>query len=201
VSLLFSSGVSTAKEVTDVSGRGVGMDVVKRAIEEAGGLVSVSTESGKGSVFTVRLPKSVTTQILDGFIVEADSQCYVLPMNRIRETVKVQPKEVTTVTGKGKCIRRHGDILPVVDLREALRLPRTNGGDYSLMVTAEAHNRVFAIVVDGVRGVQQIVVRPLEGLEDSVAMLSGGALLGDGSVALIIDADALSPFAVEAVQE
>lgn len=201
VALLFSSGVSTAKTVTDVSGRGVGMDVVKRAIEEAGGLISVDTEPGKGSTFSVRLPKSVTTQILDGFIVEVCEQCYVLPMNRIRETVKVRPDEITTVTGKGRCIKRHGDILPVVDLREALHLPARNGADYSLMVTAEAHRRQFAVVVDGVRGVQQIVVRSLEGLEQGMDMLAGGALLGDGSVALIIDADTLSPFAVETAKE
>lgn len=198
VSLLFSSGVSTAKKVTDVSGRGVGMDVVKRAIEEAGGVINVQTEEGKGSIFAVRLPKSVTTQILDGFIVEAAGQCFVLPMNRIRETVKVQPEEITTVTGKGQCIKRHGVILPVVDLREVLRLSKRNGAEYSLMVTAEAHRRNFAIVVDGVRGVQQIVVRSLEGLENGMELLTGGALLGDGSVALIIDPDVLSPYALEA---
>ncbi len=194
VNLLFSSGVSTAQKVTDVSGRGVGMDVVMRMVDQAGGQISVSTKAGEGSVFQVQLPKSVTTQIMDGFVVIVDNQCYVLAMNRIRETVKIEHNDITVITGRGRCIQRHGMILPVLDMREELGLPhRDMESAYELMVTAEAQRRQFALVVDGVRGVQQIVVRTLEGMSSGAESITGGALLGDGSVALIIDVDKLSP--------
>lgn len=192
VQLLFTSGVSTAKKVTDVSGRGVGMDVVRRAVEEADGRITVDTRQGEGSEFRVSLPKSVTTQIIAGFLVMADHQCYVLPMGRVKETIHVEKDEISTVTGRGRCIVRHGDVIPVVDLRRVLGLP-TNGNNrpQELMVTLESGSRTCAVVIDDVRGVQQVVFRPLDALESRSDLLTGAALMGDGSVALILDADKL----------
>ena len=104
VNMIFSSGVSTAEQITDISGRGVGMDVVRRAIEQAGGNIGVTTEEGLGSTFSISLPKGVTTQIVGGYLVSCGSQTYVLPMDRVRETFRAKEEELKTVSGKGRCV-------------------------------------------------------------------------------------------------
>ena len=192
VSLIFSSGVSTAKEVTDVSGRGVGMDVVKRMIEEAGGAITVSSAPGEGSEFRVQLPKTVTTQIIPGFLVEVNTQCYVLPMDRVHETTKVSKERITTVVGQGECVTLHGTILPVLELWSVLglRKPQTQSNE-RVVVTVEAKKRQFAVVVDNVLGVRKVVLRQIDGLEERSPAIAGGALMGDGSVALVIDVEKL----------
>jgi two-component system, chemotaxis family, sensor kinase CheA len=153
IRLLFSSGVSTAKSITDVSGRGVGMDVVRRMVEDANGQIRITSEPGKGSVFSIQLPKSVTTQIMDGFLVETGENCYVLPMDRIRETMKVARNDLLSVKGKGMCIRHHDMLLPVVDLREALRLdPPDEVPEDVLLVTVNSRTTGFALAIDAVRG-------------------------------------------------
>jgi two-component system, chemotaxis family, sensor kinase CheA len=193
VDLIFSSGVSTAKEVTDVSGRGVGMDVVKRMIEEAGGSIKVSSTPGEGSQFRVHLPKTVTTQIMEGFLVEANEQCYVLPMDKVHETAKGREDARHKVAGQGECITLHGNILPVFALREALGLPEATPEqeEQEVVVTLEANRRLLAMRVDDVLGVRKVVLREIDGLEGRSAAIAGGALMGDGSVALIIDIERL----------
>ncbi len=191
VNFIFSAGVSTAAEVSDVSGRGVGMDVVKSAIESNGGAISVTTESGKGSVFKVTLPKSVTTQIISGFLVEAAGQCYILQMSRVRETLSAHPNEIHSLHERGLCFKRHGELMPMVALRAILGLPEEDPfrNEPRTLVAIEAHKRLFALEVDGLLGVQQVVLRTIEGLDGCSAMIAGGALMGDGSVALVIDTD------------
>jgi two-component system chemotaxis sensor kinase CheA len=190
VNLLFSSGVSTAAAVTDVSGRGVGMDVVRRMIEEAGGRITVSTEAGSGSVFAVHVPKSVTTQIMSGFLVRTGGQVFVLSLDRVRETTKVEKHELESVTGKGRVVKLHGNILPVVSFGESMAINHINGArDFEVLVTVEAFKKEFALSVDDVIGVQQVVRRAIDGLETHTPAITGGALLGDGSVALIVDVE------------
>lgn len=193
IECMFRSGVSTAEEVTDVSGRGVGMDVVKRMIEEAGGKISVSSESGKGSVFEIVLPKSVTTQIMQGFLVEALGQCFVLPMNKIHETSRMDEAEITTLPGEDRCVNRHGKILPLLSLSEALS---TNGACKNepaedIIVTVARRNGQFGMSVDAVLGVQKVVFREINGLDSESDAIVGGALMGDGKVSLILDLDKL----------
>lgn len=192
VSLIFASGLSTADKVTDISGRGVGMDVVKRAVEDAGGAITVSTERGRGSRFAVRLPKGVSTQIISGYLVRVGGHTFVLPLDRVRETFKALPDDVAEVAGSRRLIRRHDQLIPLV------ALPAVFGGGAALIpergcpvVTVQASRRPLALAVDGVVGVQKVVVRPLQGLSDPGLLFSGGALLGDGTVALIIDFDHL----------
>jgi two-component system chemotaxis sensor kinase CheA len=191
VNFIFVSGVSTAKQVTDVSGRGVGMDVVKRMIDDAGGAISIHSERGQGSTFEVTLPKSVTTQIMRGFLVEACNQTYIFSMDKIHETARIDASEINHVADKGRCVVRHGNVLPLVSLRDVLGLPKEDARDQEIVVTVDLRRARFALGVDSVLGVQQVVVRPMEGLTSGSDSIVGGALMGDGSVALIVDLEKL----------
>ncbi len=191
VNLIFSSGLSTAEKVTDVSGRGVGMDVVKRMIEDSGGVITIDTEAGKGSRFTLKLPKSVTTQIMPGYLVEVAGRKYVLPMNKVRETASVAASACKTITGKGRCVVRHGAVLPLVTLRGLFGQVEGEHTDQVIVVTVEAGHERYAVAVDNVLGVQQVVLREIEGLEIDTDLVAGGALMGDGSVALVVNPEVL----------
>ena len=193
IECMFRSGVSTAAEVTDVSGRGVGMDVVKRMIEDAGGKISVSSESGKGSVFQIVLPKSVTTQIMQGFLVESLGQCFVLPMNKVHEASRMDEAEITTLPGEDRCVKRHGKILPLLSLGQALSTVETSNGnaDEDIIVTVARRGGEFGMSVDAVLGVQKVVFREISGLDSDSEAIVGGALMGDGKVSLILDLDKL----------
>lgn len=193
IRLLFSSGVSTAREVTDVSGRGVGMDVVKRQIEEAGGRIKVESTPGQGSLFQIELPQSVTTQILNGYMIRVGGQTYILPMERILETTTYSPEAVHRLLGRGDHVTQHEHITPLVVMHEVLDIRRPHRGidAEQTLVTVESHGRSLALCVDDVLGVQQVVHRRIEGLPMDAPIIAGGALMGDGSVALIIDIDRL----------
>lgn len=191
INLIFSSGVSTSQKVSDVSGRGVGMDVVKKAIEAVGGMIKVSSQPGQGSLFQVVVPKSVTTQIMSGFLVSVSGQIFILPMDRIQETIKVEQHEINTVTVKGRCVIRHGQVLPMLSLADLLEISSSepNKRDYETVVSVTSRSKLFGLSVDEVLGVQKLVSREIEGLGDDIGFVTGGALLGDGSVALILDLD------------
>jgi two-component system chemotaxis sensor kinase CheA len=192
VEFIFQPGVSTAEKVTDVSGRGVGMDVVKRMIDESGGAIHVSSEPGRGSTFQLQLPKSVTTQIMSGFIVRVAGQAFVLPMEKVAEAAKVEREHIRSIEGKGRCVVRHGNVLPLFTLAGLLGLPETAGaGEYELVVTLTLRKKRVGLVIDDVLGVQQVVLRSIEGVAMSADHVSGGALMGDGSIALVLDPEAL----------
>jgi two-component system chemotaxis sensor kinase CheA len=191
VNFLFQSGVSTASEVTDISGRGVGMDVVKRMVEEAGGTIHVSTQRGRGSKFEVVVPKTVTTQIVSGFLVESGRQRFVFPMTKVLETTRLETNHILTVATQGRCFKHHNRVIPLVSMDRLLELDR-NGRhekDYELVVTLAARQGNFGVAVDQVLGVQQVVLRHIRGLTCNSESIAGGALMGDGTVALIIDVD------------
>lgn len=194
VALIFASGVSTAAQVTDISGRGVGLDVVKRAVEDAGGAIQVGTEPGKGTRFQVRLPKGVSTQIITGYLVRAHGHAFVLPLDRVRETFKVLPADLSAIAGGGRVVRRGEQVLPL------LSLPRVFGSSAEVVpaaggpvVVAMVRRRELALAVDAVLGVQKVVLRPLQGLPEEGLLFTAGALLGDGTVALVLDLDRLQP--------
>ncbi len=189
VNLLFAPGVSTAKAVTDVSGRGVGMDVVKRAIESAGGAILCESEAGKGSVFTVRVPRTVATEIMQGFLVKDDGATYVLPMEHIQETVSAEPGDIKTVEERGLCIARHGRLYSVCRLGAAFegRSVAWEHRDRYTLVMIETQGALRAMAVDQVIGIQQVVVRNVEGEIGKPDFVSGGAVMGDGQVAMVVD--------------
>ena len=186
--LIFEPGFSTAEAVTDVSGRGVGMDVVRRNVEALQGSVSVRSEPGKGSVLTVRLP--LTLAILDGLLVQLDSEVYVLPLSSVVETISVQRDYINRLASGGEVVVVRGEVLPVFWLRRVLhtqdspKVAKENGG---LLVIVEEQGHRFALVVDDLLGQQQVVIKSLETNLQKVPGVSGATILGNGRVALILD--------------
>jgi two-component system chemotaxis sensor kinase CheA len=193
VQFLFCSGVSTAQEVTDVSGRGVGMDVVKGMVEEAGGNIQVHSEPGRGTRFEINVPMSVTTQIVPGFLIEAGGQRFVFPMAKVLETVRIDRAAIHSVADRGHCFQHHGRVLTLSSIRRVFEMEHADhdGRDFELVVTLETRQGPFAIAVDHVLGVQKVVLRRIQGLNCRSEAIAGGALMGDGSVALILDVDKL----------
>jgi two-component system chemotaxis sensor kinase CheA len=185
VDLIFASGLSTAAQVSDVSGRGVGMDVVKRNIEDAGGSISVHSEPGKGCAFRIRIPSAVTTQIIAAYVVEEDAALYALPLDWIRESF-ADPGE----PGPARVILRHGAGMPVGDLASALGTRRASPWpERRTVVVVRDGDGSRGWAVDRTMGVRQVVIRPLHRAVrgDAGGCFEGAALLGDGRLALVID--------------
>ena len=187
--LIFAAGVSTAKKVSDVSGRGVGMDVVKHMVEEAGGSISIESKEGKGTRFELCIGKSVTTQIMNGFVIDLKGQCFIVPMEVVGEIVHCDSRRVRSMSGKGEFIEHHGKIIPVVALSFVLGLAGKLDYDpeSQLMVTVRANKQVYALRVDSVIGFQQIVLKKMNLVNVSQDRFVGSALMGDGRVALVMD--------------
>lgn len=184
--LIFRPGFSTADVVSDVSGRGVGMDVVRRNIRELGGTVEVMSTPGQGSVFTIRLP--LTLAILDGQLVGIGSETYILPVISIIESLQVKPEHVNAVAGRAEVYRLRDEYIPIVRLYEIFGIePLSTSLNEGLLVVVEAEGKKIAIFVDELQAQQQVVIKSLETNFKKVQGLSGATILGDGTVALIID--------------
>lgn len=189
-SLIFAPGFSTAEIVTDVSGRGVGMDVVKKNITAMGGTVEIDSAEGYGMSVKVRLP--LTLAIMDGMSVGVGAEVYILPLMSVVESFQVQPGLVKTIGGSGRVIEVRGEYMPVLDLEEVFQVPRAdfeNAG--GIIVVAEAEGGRVALRVDSLLGQQQIVVKNLEANYRRVDDISGATIMGDGRVALILDVGGL----------
>lgn len=184
--LLFQPGFSTADVVSDVSGRGVGMDVVKRNIMALGGGVEVKSVMGEGSTFTIRLP--LTLAILDGQLVRVGDQTYIIPLISIVESLLVNKKNVNKIAGKAELYQLRSDYLPVIRLYETFGIePDNRTLDNGLLVVVEGDGKKGGLLVDELLGQQQVVIKSLETNFRRVEGLSGATILGDGTVALIID--------------
>ena len=184
--LIFAPGFSTADTISDVSGRGVGMDVVRRNIHELGGRVDISSTPGKGSTFTIRLP--LTLAILDGQVVRVGSQIFILPLVSIVESLKVQPKQLSTLVGKAELIRLRQDHIPIVRLHRVFNIePDTHELAGRLLVIVEGDGQRVGLVVDDLLEQQQVVIKSLDTNYRRVGGVSGATILGDGTVALILD--------------
>ncbi|MEO7114408.1 MAG: chemotaxis protein CheW [Caldimonas sp.] len=190
--LIFAPGFSTAEVVTDVSGRGVGMDVVMKNITALGGNVEIESAEGFGMVVRVRLP--LTLAIMDGMSVAVGSECYILPLSSVIESFQVQPDTIRTIGGSGRVVQVRGEYMPVVALDEVFDVPRFGraGGGGAVVVVVEAEGFRAALLVDELLGQQQVVVKNLEANYRRVAGVSGATIMGDGHVALILDAGALA---------
>ncbi|TWI74211.1 two-component system chemotaxis sensor kinase CheA [Desulfobotulus alkaliphilus] len=190
VSLLFRSGVSTAEEVTDISGRGVGMDVVKTSIEQMGGRIAVETTKNQGSVFEIRLPKTVNTQILTGFIVVMEKTRYIFPMESIVRCFAPEEGEIVTIPRKGRCVQDRGDWIRVRRLTECFQPHKEKNRESDLpegiVVVVESDTGRIAVHVDAIEGVQKMVLKEIQGLNMNDNFFAGGALMGDGTVAMIV---------------
>ena len=188
--LVFQPGFSTADALTDVSGRGVGMDVVKSNILALGGAVEVRSAKGAGSTVVVRLP--LTLAILDGMTVAVGEEVFIVPLNMVIESLQPEPGQIRTIAGETRVLRMREDYVPLVNLREQYRLPSAaNTSSSPIAVVVEADGRRMALEVDDLLGQQQVVVKNLETNYRRVPGISGATILGDGRVALIVDASSL----------
>ncbi|MBS1229234.1 MAG: cheA [Proteobacteria bacterium] len=188
--LIFAPGFSTAAQVTDVSGRGVGMDVVKRNIESLGGRVEISSQQGLGTRITIRLP--LTLAILDGLSIGVGEQTFILPLNTIIESFQPQPEQISTISESGRVVHVRGDYLPLLALHQLFHIePRTVDPSQGIVVTLDVDGGKVALWVDALLGQHQVVVKSLERNYRKVRGVSGATIMGDGTVALILDAAAL----------
>lgn len=190
--MIFHPGFSTAEKVTDVSGRGVGMDVVRRHVEKLRGRVEIDTTPGAGTVFLVKVP--LTLAIIDGLVVHVGEDRFIVPIYSVREIFKPAPESIFTVEGRGEMALVRERLLPVVRL--ARRLGVTSGtaaAGEGLMIVGESEGMQFCLQVDRLAGKQEVVIKSLGETFRRVRGIAGGAILGDGRVGLILDMAALRP--------
>jgi two-component system, chemotaxis family, sensor kinase CheA len=189
-SLIFAPGFSTAEVVTDVSGRGVGMDVVKRNITAMGGVVEIRSALGYGTTISIALP--LTLAILDGMSVSLGHSVYVVPLNLIVETLQPKAEDIKTVTGEGYMVHVRGEYLPMIALHRLFNHhTEITDPTQGVLVLIEADGKKSALFVDRLVGQQQVVIKSLETNFKKIPGVSGATIMGDGSVALILDVPAI----------
>ena len=184
--LIFRPGFSTADQISDVSGRGVGMDVVRRNINELNGFVEVESTEGQGSVFTIRLP--LTLAILDGQLIRVGKHVYILPLISIVESIQVFQGMFHRVVGGCDLLRLRDEYVPIIKLSTVFNItPSTQDIEEGLLVVVEGDNMKVAILIDDLEAQQQVVIKSLEENYKKVEGVSGATILGDGTVSLILD--------------
>ncbi|HZW68213.1 MAG TPA: chemotaxis protein CheA [Pseudogracilibacillus sp.] len=188
--LILTSGFSTNKEVSDVSGRGVGLDVVKTTIESLGGSVTIDSEQGRGSVFSIQLP--LTLSIISVLLIELQNEKYAIPLSSIIETAILKKSEIFKAHDK-KVIDFRGNIVPLAYLNEIFDVPQSEDSDdeFVSVVIVRKGNKLTGLVVDSFIGQQEVVLKSLGNYLTNVFAISGATILGDGEVALIVDSNAL----------
>jgi two-component system chemotaxis sensor kinase CheA len=184
--MIFGAGFSTAEKVTEISGRGVGMDVVRRNIDALRGRIEIVSERGKGTTFRIKLP--LTLAVLDGLLVGVGKERFVMPTTAVRESLRPLPAQVHMVQGEPRLVQVRDSLLPLVSLGELFRLPHeTDPCQATVVVIEDAGTRV-GLVVDALLGKQEVVIKSLGDAFSGVRGVAGGAILGDGRIGLILDA-------------
>ena len=184
--LIFKPGFSTAEKVTDVSGRGVGMDVVKRNIDALGGTVSIKTALGKGTTFTLKLP--LTLAIIEGMTVRVGKETYIVPLLSILESIQPKADAIKTVVGRGELINVRDTYLPMMRMYEVFSLqPEYTEPTKAILLILETEGERVAVMVDEILGQQQVVIKSMEQNFRKVAGVAGATILGDGTVGFILD--------------
>ena len=188
--LIFAPGFSTADVVTDVSGRGVGMDVVKRNITAMGGVVDIRSVKSKGTTISISLP--LTLAILDGMSIKVGDEIYILPLGYVIESLKPTGSDIKEIAGQGRVIKVRGEYLPLIPLYKTFNIqPRYTEPSDGIVVILESDGNKAALFIDEMLGQQQVVVKNLESNYRKVHGISGATILGDGGVALILDVAAV----------
>lgn len=188
--LIFAPGFSTAEVVTDVSGRGVGMDVVKRNITAMGGGIDIRSAKGFGTTITISLP--LTLAILDGMSVKVGAEIYILPLGFVMESLQPSAQDIKDISGKGRVIKVRDEYLPLIPIYECFNIePKFTNPEEGIAVIVEVDGKRAALFVDDLVGQQQVVVKNIESNYRKVPGISGATILGDGGVSLILDVTAL----------
>ena len=183
--LIFAPGFSTAAQVTDISGRGVGMDVVKRNLEALRGKVEITSEKGKGSTFSIRLP--LTLAIIDGMVVRVGDERFIIPTIAIEQSLQPRPEQITTVQNRGEVLNVRGRLVPLVQLGSLFGLSRRRDPCEAMVVIASSDAGAVGLVLDELIGQQQVVIKSLGERFEGLRGISGAAILGDGRVGLILE--------------
>lgn len=184
--LIFLPGFSTAEAVSTISGRGVGMDVVDRNIKELGGDISIHNTPGKGLRFTITLP--LTLAILDGMVVAAGAEKYIIPIVNMMETFRPRLQDIQTIANGNDLINIRGEFLPIVYLYDLLKIPNAKqNANEALVVVIESGRNRFGLVVDSLLGQQQVVIKRIDDQSETIPGISGATILGDGKISLILD--------------
>jgi two-component system chemotaxis sensor kinase CheA len=188
--LIFQPGFSTAKEITDVSGRGVGMDVVQRNISALHGRIDIRSEAGVGSTFSIRLP--LTLAIIDGMAIKVGEERFIIPIGSVVRATRPQPGEVHTINASGEVLHQHDQLIPLFRLHELMSIPNAiQDPECGIVLILDDSGRRVAILADDLIGQQQVVIKPLGKGLGSVPGLAGGAIMPDGRVGLILDTASL----------
>jgi two-component system chemotaxis sensor kinase CheA len=186
--LISQAGFSTADRVTDLSGRGVGIDAVHNRVRSLGGSVDIRTAPGKGTTVTLRLP--LTLAIVRSLLARVGDETYAIPMTHVSETVELHPQILHTLKGREVLMIRE-DVLPVIRLRQLLEFDGDAARGVEQVVVVEMAERRAALVVDALIGQQEIVVKQFDGVQNGLTLFGGATILGDGAPALIIDVSSL----------
>ncbi len=184
--LIMAPGFSTAEKVTDISGRGVGMDVVKKNIDKLRGKVEIRSTKGMGTTFTIRLP--LTLAVIDGMIIRVGTQKFVLPTLSIVQSLSPTLEQIKTVQGKNQILNLRGEIYPLLNLGTMFNLPNAaKDATQGMVVITQAEDHQIGLVLDELLGQQQVVIKSLGDRFKKVTGITGGAILGDGSIGLILE--------------
>ena len=184
VRIIFLPGFSTAEKISDISGRGVGMDVVRSKIESLSGHVDVETHVNEGSVFKIKLP--LTLAIIQAMMVRVQDEMYAIPLGSIDSTINIQLDDIKTVQNREVIVLR-GEIIPIIRMEQNLLVPHVKDSDEIFVVVVHAGEAKAGLVVDRLIGQQEIVIKTLGNLFQGLKMFSGATVMGDGRIALILD--------------
>jgi two-component system chemotaxis sensor kinase CheA len=184
--MIFQPGFSTAEKVTEISGRGVGMDVVRRNIEGLRGSISIASEPGKGATFQIKMP--LTLAVLDGLIVGVGKERFVMPTTAVRESLRPLPSQVHKVQDQPRLVQVRDSVLPLVALGDMFRLPHEADPSQATVIVIEDGGARVGLIVDALLGKQEVVIKSLGETFGTVRGVAGGAILGDGRIGLILDA-------------
>lgn len=189
--MIFQAGFSTSATITDVSGRGVGMDVVRRNVESLSGSISIESQAGRGTRFAIKLP--LTLAILDGMALAVGDQVFVMPLLAIIESFRATPAQITMVLSQGEVVQARGETVPLVRLHRILGIPNAiENPSRALIVLIEHDGKRFGLMVDDLLGQSQVVIRNLEANFRRVDGVMGATIMGDGRVALILDVQGIT---------
>ena len=191
LNLIFEPGFSTAEKVTDLSGRGVGMDVVRKQIQKLRGRVDVSSIPGQGTTFVLRLP--LTLAIIDGLVIGLGSERYIVPISAVKEVFRPTEDMIFTVEARDEMVMVRNRLMPLIRLHRRLGVtPRSERLQEGILVVLESQGKSYCLAVDELLGKQEVVIKSLGELMQNVSGIAGGAILGDGRIGLILDTDAIA---------
>jgi two-component system chemotaxis sensor kinase CheA len=195
--LIFHAGLSTAEQVTDVSGRGVGMDVVRKNVEALRGRIDIASVEGKGSTFTVRLP--LTLAVIDGLVIKVGPERYIIPITSVEQSLRPSTDQLSKVQGRGEMCMIREAVLPLFRLHRLFdAVPASQDPTQAIVVVVQDGDRRCCLLIDELLGQQQVVIKSLGESLPMVPGISGGAILGDGNVCLILDVPGLISLAITA---